>query len=195
MFNDFVIVGPLDDPAGIAGAGSATEAFAQLLAAGQAGDAVFVSRGDDSGTHSRELSVWAEAELMPEGDWYISAGQGMGAVLNMSNELAAYTLTDRATYAARLVEGLDLAVLVEGDPLLLNPYGVLAVNPSRFDGVNTEGAAAFVDWLTDVETQAMIGEFAVNDTVLFTPSSARWLAAQVTPTAIPTVTATATARP
>jgi tungstate transport system substrate-binding protein len=127
MYNDFVIVGPEPDPAGIQGMTNAAEAF-QMIADAQA---PFVSRGDDSGTHTKEKSIWSAAGIEPAGDWYISAGQGMGEVLTMSNEQQAYTLSDRATYLARTIEGTDLVILVEGDPVLFNPYGVIAVNPNK----------------------------------------------------------------
>lgn len=176
MFNDFIIVGIEDDPAGIAGMGAA-EAFQTIASA----EATFVSRGDDSGTHSREKRVWASAELEPSGTWYISAGQGMGAVLNMSDELGAYTLTDRATYVARQAEGLRLVILVEGDTALLNPYGVMAVNPERHPHVNASAAQAFVEWITSVETQQSIGEFTLEGQTLFFPQSEAWLTAQAMP--------------
>lgn len=178
MYNDFIIVGPTDDPAQIRDAESASDA---LLLIAQSGE-TFVSRGDDSGTHTRELKLWAGAEYTPEGDWYISAGQGMGAVLNMSAELGAYTLSDRATYVARKADGLALEILYEGDSSLFNPYGVLPVNPEKFIWVNSAGAEVFVEWLLSVETQTLISEYTVNDQALFTPNSEAWLAAQAEPT-------------
>ncbi len=174
MYNDFVIVGPGDDPAGIKGMTSAADAFAKIAET----KSTFVSRGDDSGTHTKEKAIWAAANLTPEGDWYISAGQGMGAVLTMSDEMSAYTLSDRATYIARKAEGLSLVILVEGDPILFNPYGVIPVNPEKHPGVNNELAQQFVDWLTSVETQQLIASFEVNGQQLFTPDSEQWRAAQ-----------------
>ncbi|NJL96058.1 MAG: solute-binding protein [Anaerolineae bacterium] len=176
MYNDFVLVGPADDPAGIAELPSAVEAFLAI----QASESLFVSRGDNSGTHSKELSIWAAAGLegAPSGDWYIEAGQGMGDVLNMSNELFAYTLADRATYIALEAAGLDLAIVYEGDPILFNPYGVIPVNPARFPEINAELAQQFADWLTSVEAQTLIASFSLNDQQLFVPSSAAWLASQ-----------------
>ena len=174
MYNDFVIIGSADDSAGIRGLTSATEAFSQIQDAG----AAFISRGDDSGTHTKERTIWAEISGEPEAEWYISAGQGMGAVLNMAGETQAYTLTDRATYIARLAEGLDLEIMVEGDPLLLNPYGVIPVNPEQHDGVNFDDAQLFVEWLTSVETQALIAAYTVNDQQLFFPDSEPYHAAQ-----------------
>ncbi len=179
MYNDFVIVGAPDDPAGIKGLESATEAFRRIAEA----EATFVSRGDDSGTHIKELSIWEAAGLHPDefGDWYIAAGQGMGAVLTMANELGAYTLSDRATYLARRAdeesEALTLEILLEGDPTLFNPYGVIPVSPTKHPGVNYEGAQKFVDWLIDVETQALIGSYQRYGQTLFTPDSAAWHAA------------------
>jgi len=127
MYNDFVILGSPQDPAGIQGMNEVSRAFEEIAAA----QATFVSRGDDSGTHSKEKAVWEAAGIEPAGDWYISAGQGMGAVLTMADEQQAYTLSDRATYLARTLEGTDLVILVEGDPILFNPYGVIAVNPDK----------------------------------------------------------------
>lgn len=167
MYNDFVIVGPDDDPAGVRGMTVATEALIQIAESG----ASFVSRGDDSGTHSKEKSIWEAAGMVPEGDWYISAGQGMGAVLTMSDELQGYTISDRATYLARKSEGLSLEVLVEGDPILFNPYGVIPVNPAQHPSVNADMAQAFAYWLISLPTQDLIASYEVNDNVLFTPDS------------------------
>ena len=176
MYNDFVIVGPTEDPAGIAGMTDVAAAFAQLAAA----EAPFVSRGDDSGTHTKEKAVWAAAGVEPAGDWYISAGQGMGAVLTMADEQQAYTLSDRATYLARTLAGTDLVIVVEGDPVLFNPYGVMAVNPDKNVEIDNEGANAFIDWLVSVPTQELIGQFGVDEfgAPLFTPDSEAWRAAQ-----------------
>ncbi|MGW8251426.1 MAG: substrate-binding domain-containing protein, partial [Anaerolineales bacterium] len=176
MYNDFVIVGPESDPAGIQGMTSAAEAFKKIAEA----QAPFVSRGDDSGTHTKERAIWSAAGVEPAGDWYISAGQGMGEVLTMSNEQQAYTLSDRATYLARLKEGLELSVLVEGDPILFNPYGVIAVNPEKSPAIQSELANEFIDWIISVPTQAMIGQFGVEDfgQPLFIPDSQPWREAQ-----------------
>lgn len=172
MYNDFVIVGPSDDPAGIRGKNRATRALEEIMNA----EAPFVSRGDDSGTHTKELGLWAEAGLEPAGDWYISAGQGMGAVLNMADELQGYTLSDRATYLARTLTGTTLEIIVEGDPLLFNPYGVMAVNPDKGEHIQNDLANQFIDWLISVETQEMIGQFGIEEfgSPLFTPDSAAW---------------------
>jgi tungstate transport system substrate-binding protein len=176
MYNDFVIVGPASDPAGIQGMKKATRAFEEIAKA----EAPFVSRGDDSGTHTKEKAIWAEAGIEPSGDWYISAGQGMGAVLTMADEQQAYTLSDRATYLARTLEGTDLVILVEGDPILFNPYGVIAVNPDKSPEINNELANQFIDWLVSLPTQEMIAEFGVAEfgAPLFTPDSTAWREAQ-----------------
>jgi tungstate transport system substrate-binding protein len=176
MYNDFVIVGPPDDPAGISGMTDAAAAFAAIAAA----EEPFVSRGDDSGTHTKELAIWAEAGIEPGGDWYNSAGQGMGAVLTIADEESAYTLSDRATYLARTLEGTELVILVEGDPILFNPYGVIAVNPEKGDHIKADLANQFIDWLISVPTQEMIGQFGVEEfgSPLFTPDSEPWREAQ-----------------
>ena len=172
MYNDFVIVGPANDPAGIAGMTDAAEALAKIAEA----EAPFVSRGDDSGTHTKEKAIWEAAGIEPSGDWYISAGQGMGAVLTMADEQQAYTLSDRATYLARTLEGTELEILVEGDPILFNPYGVMAVNPDKGDHIQADLANTFIDWLISVPTQEKIGQFGVDEfgAPLFTPDSAPW---------------------
>ena len=157
MHNDFVIVGPADDPAGIKGDVSAVEALVKIASAA----AAFVSRGDDSGTHKAELALWKSGEIDPQGDWYIESGQGMAATLKIAGEKAAYTLTDRATYLANR-QGLGLEILVEGDPVLLNVYHVITVNPEKWPKVNNAGATAFAQFLIDGETQKVIGEFGVD---------------------------------
>lgn len=175
MYNDFVIVGPPEDPAGIEGMGDAAAAFSAIAAA----EAPFVSRGDDSGTHTKEKEIWEAAGIEPEGDWYISAGQGMGAVLTMADEEQAYTLSDRATYLARTLEGTDLVLLVEGDPILFNPYGVIAVNQDKGEHIKAEEATEFIDWLISMPAQELIAEFGVEEfgSPLFTPDSDAWRAA------------------
>lgn len=157
MHNDFVIVGPANDPAGIKGIKTAVEAFQKIEAAG----APFISRGDDSGTNKMELSLWKNANLTPGGDWYEESGQGMGATLRIATEKAAYTLTDRATYLANK-DTLDLEILVEGDPALLNVYHVMVVNPEKWPKVNVAGARAFAAFLVSPDTQKVIGNFGVD---------------------------------
>lgn len=175
MYNDFVILGPESDPAGINGLTDAAGAFKKIAEA----EAPFVSRGDDSGTHTKERGIWAAAGVEPEGDWYIEAGQGMGAVLTMANEQLAYTMSDRGTYLARTLEGTDLVVLVEGDPILFNPYGVIGINPDKYDTVNYDLAMDFIAWLTSVETQQQITEFKhPSGQSLFIPNSEEWNADQ-----------------
>jgi tungstate transport system substrate-binding protein len=164
------------DPAEIAGLTDAASAFERIASA----EATFVSRGDESGTHTKEKAIWDSAGITPGGEWYVSAGQGMGAVLTITDEQQAYTLADRATYLARTLEGLDLEILVEGDPLLFNPYGVIVVNPDKGDHIHAELANSFVDWLIAVPTQEMIAEFGVEEfgSPLFTPDSAPWTASR-----------------
>jgi tungstate transport system substrate-binding protein len=172
MYNDFVVVGPPDDPAGIAGMTDAAAAFAQIAEA----EATFISRGDESGTHTKEKAIWSEAGVEPSGDWYVSAGQGMGAVLTMADEQQGYTLSDRATYLARTLEGTELVILIKGDPILFNPYGVIAVNPEKSPKINAELANQFIDWLTSVPTQEKISQFSEEEfgMPLFTPDSEPW---------------------
>ncbi len=186
MYNDFIVVGSPDDPAGIAGMTDAAAAFLKLAET----ESSFVSRGDDSGTYTKELSIWNKAGLEPAGGWYISAGQGMGEVLTMANELQAYTLSDRATYVSMQDKLPGLTIVVEGDPVLFNPYGVIPVNPDVHPQVNATAAQVFVDWLMSVEVQQLIAESEVNEQALFVPDSELWREAQVeaTPEATPEVT-------
>jgi tungstate transport system substrate-binding protein len=176
MYNDFIIIGPEEDPAGIKGMTDAVEAFKKIAET----ESPFISRGDKSGTHSKELSIWKNAEIEPAGDWYISSGQGMGEVLTMANEQLAYTLSDRATYLARRKGGFDLPILVEGDKALLNPYGVIAVNPNNNPQINAEIAQAFIDWIISVPVQEKIKAFGMEDygQSLFVPDSQPWRDAQ-----------------
>jgi tungstate transport system substrate-binding protein len=152
----------------------ASAAFSAVAAA----EAPFVSRGDDSGTHTKEKAIWEAAGIEPAGDWYIAAGQGMGAVLTMADEEQAYTLSDRATYLARTLEGTDLVILVESDTVLFNPYGVIAVNPDKGDHIKADEATEFIDWLISLPTQELIAKFGVKDfgSPLFTPDSEAWRA-------------------
>jgi len=158
MHNDFIIVGPTDDPAGIAYAGSAAEAMALIAEA----EAPFISRGDESGTHSKELSLWAAAELEPTGNgWYQETGQSMGATLNVASEKQGYTLTDRGTFLAQK-EHLNLVVLSEGDKALFNNYHLIVVNPDAHDKVNAEAARDFASFILSAETQDVIRNFGVD---------------------------------
>jgi tungstate transport system substrate-binding protein len=157
MHNDFVITGPPDDPAGVKGK-SSVDAFKAIAAK----EAIFVSRGDDSGTHKKELSIWKKAEIEPSGaKWYQESGQGMGATLLMASEKQGYTLTDRATYLAQKAN-IKQEILSEGDKGLLNIYHVMEVNAEKFPKVNAAGSKAFVEFMVAPETQKMIGEFGKN---------------------------------
>ncbi len=153
MYNDFVLVGPPADPAGIAGRTDAAAAFSTIAA----GEHAFVSRGDDSGTHKKEMSIWDATGIGASGPWYLSVGQGMGDVLTMASEVEAYTLADRGTYLA-MRERLELAVHVEGDERLFNPYGVIVVT----DASNLDGARAFAAWIVSAEAQEIIRTFGVD---------------------------------
>jgi len=157
MHNDFVLVGPADDPAKITGSASTNDAFKAI----ESTKSIFVSRGDDSGTHKAELKIWKAAEITPEGDWYLVSGQGMGDTLRIASEKAGYTFTDRATFLANK-DTLDLVILYEGDKALLNIYHVITVNPELWPNMNYEGAKAFADWMVSADTQTVISEFGVE---------------------------------
>ncbi|HSE87227.1 MAG TPA: substrate-binding domain-containing protein [Candidatus Binatia bacterium] len=157
MYNDFVIIGPKEDPAKIK---SAKTALAALKLIEQA-KSPFVSRGDNSGTHNLEKSLWKEAGFQPKGDWYIEAGQGMGATLGIANERNAYTITDRGTLLA-LGKRVNLPILIEGDRLLLNIYSVMEVNPANGPRVNAVGGKALADFMVAPQTQNVIKSFGVE---------------------------------
>ena len=158
MHNDFMIVGPANDPAGIKGSSTAVEAFQKIFAAGS----TFISRSDDSGTNKMEISLWEKTRSDPKGaGWYVESGQGMGATLTIASEKNAYTLTDRATYLANK-GNLSLDILVEGDPALLNVYHVITVNPDKWPKSDYEGALAFANFMIAGDTQAVIGKFGVD---------------------------------
>jgi tungstate transport system substrate-binding protein len=184
MYNDFILVGPSADPAGVSGLATAKEALGKIAEAG----ATFVSRGDDSGTHTKEKSLWTSAGITPttESGWYNSIGQGMGETLLFANESGGYTLTDRGTWLAQQANLPNLAVVVGGgtiaenqDTALLNPYGVIPVNPAKHPDVNFELATQFAEWITSVEVQTMIRDFGQDQfgQSLFNPSSDAWKAA------------------
>ena len=154
MYNDFIIIGPEKDSAKIKGMTDAKEALTKIALA----QAPFISRGDDSGTHKKELKLWEKAGIKPDGKWYFEAGQGMGPVLNMANEKQAYALSDRGTYLAYRGK-IGLKILCENDPVLNNPYGVIAVNPAKFSHVKYVYAMAYIGWLTSSEGQTIIREF------------------------------------
>ena len=170
MHNDFVIVGPPNDPAGISGMKLAIDAFQQILLS----NSPFVTRGDDSGTHKKELTFWIDIDDIPKGNQYLETGQGMAATLRIASEKGAYTLTDRATLLTNQ-DFVDLAILVEGDNQLLNVYHVISVNPTIWPQVNYVGAQAFSSYLLAAETQALIGDFGVDlyDEPLFFPDAGK----------------------
>jgi tungstate transport system substrate-binding protein len=157
MYNDFVIIGPKDDPAKI----KATKTALAALKLIEQSKSPFVSRGDNSGTHNLEKTLWKEAGIQPKGDWYIEAGQGMGATLNIANERNAYTITDRGTLLA-LRNRVNLPILVEGDKVLLNIYSVMEVNPANGPRVNTAGGKAFADFMVSPPAQNAIKSFGVE---------------------------------
>jgi tungstate transport system substrate-binding protein len=177
MYNDFILVGPAQDPAGIKETALATDALKAI--AGRS--ATFASRGDESGTHTKEKDLWQKAGIAPQGDWYKSLGQGMGDTLVFANETGAYTLADRGTYLAMQDKLPNLAILVGGtsiaenqDKSLLNPYGVIAVNPAKHPHVKRDLAEKLIAWITSAETQALIGDYGVDKygQPLFYPNAA-----------------------
>jgi len=169
MHNDFLLVGPAADPAGVQGQAAA----AALAAIAEAG-APFVSRGDDSGTHKLELALWTQAGVEPDGGWYEESGQGMGATLQIADQKAAYTLVDRATYLASESRASS-PILVEGDASLLNVYHVIEMTTRAGDRVNEDGARAFADFVVSAEAQALIGAFGVEEfgQQLFVPDAGK----------------------
>ena len=169
MHNDFVLVGPANDPAKVRGLDS-TRAVAQIASA----QALFVSRGDDSGTNAREKDLWKQAGITPAGSWYQATGQGMGATLRVASEKAGYTLSDRATYLAQR-NTLQLDVLSEGDPRLLNVYHVIEMTTKAGDRVQVDGAKAFADWIVSPVVQQQIGRFGQAEfgQSLFTPDAGK----------------------
>lgn len=171
MYNDFIILGPKDDPAGIKAAApdNAQAAFQKIYD----DQTTFISRADESGTHKKELSIWDKLRLTPSGDWYVESGKGMGDVITMTNEMLGYTLADRATWL-NMSEGTDLQIITEGDKDLFNQYGVMVVDPAKNEQINAEGALAFQEWILSEETQKLIGEYGKDQygIALFTPSAA-----------------------
>jgi tungstate transport system substrate-binding protein len=171
MYNDFVLVGPQADPAGVKGMTDVSAALAQIAAK----RAVFVSRGDDSGTHKLELSLWKAAGIdvaAASGFWYRESGSGMGATLNTASAMSACTLTDRGTWISFKNKG-DLAIVVEGDPRLLNQYGVILVNPAKHAHVKAQEGQAFIDWLISDKGQKTIAEFRADGEQVFFPNAKR----------------------
>jgi tungstate transport system substrate-binding protein len=171
MFNDFVVVGPEDDPAGIEGAGSATEAFTTIAET----ESTFLSRGDDSGTNKKELAIWEQASASPTGSWYQETGKGMGDTLTQADQVGGYTLADRGTYLSLRSE-IDLVIhvqgpLKDGPDILRNPYGVIPVNPAVHDNVNYQAAMAYAAFLTSPAGQTAIGNYTANGSQLFFPNA------------------------
>ncbi len=172
MYNDFIIIGPIADPVGIAGGSNATFAFEQIAKAGTEGKAMFISRADRSGTNMLEVSIWDSIGLNPSNrsnTWYVEAGAGMGAVLRMTNEKNAYTLTDRATWLSFRSQLTRLTVLVEKDRILLNPYALILVNPDKYPQRNFKTAVALVKFMISDEGQRLIESFRKEDEALFFP--------------------------
>jgi tungstate transport system substrate-binding protein len=171
MHNDFVIIGPPDDPAGVKSASSAAEAFSKIASARSA----FISRGDDSGTHVKELAIWKAANTAPAAEaWYEETGQGQAATMQVANQRNAYALTDRGTYLTQQ-ENLDLTILAEGDAALLNVYHAMLVNPANHADVNEAAGRAFIEFITSPDIQALIGQFGVEKfgEPLFTPDAGK----------------------
>jgi tungstate transport system substrate-binding protein len=166
MWNDFLVVGPASDPAGVRGTSDAPAALRKIAAAA----APFVSRGDDSGTHAREKSLWKTSGERPHWAGYVEAGQGQGPTLLLASERKAYTLTDRGTFVS-MRKRLELVILVEGDPALRNPYGVMLVNPAKVPGVAAAAAKKVLDWLVSPEGQARIGAFRIDGEPIFHPGT------------------------
>ena len=169
MHNDFIIAGPASDPAGIKGVTDVAAALGRI----RSSRAAFVSRGDDSGTHKRELSLWAALGLQPgddDGDWYRESGSGQGATLNVASEMDAYCLSDRASWVT-FGNKRSLELLVEGDPLLLNPYSVILVNPRMYPHIKATGGQQFIDWLVSERGQQLIAAYRVEGQQLFFPDA------------------------
>jgi tungstate transport system substrate-binding protein len=166
MYNDYVLVGPGNDPAGIKAAADVKEAFATLAQR----QAPFISRGDDSGTHKKELALWNHTQISPNGNWYIVAGSGMGETLRMADEMQGYTLTDRATYLSML-DTLELTVVFTGDNQLFNQYGIMAVNPDLYPQINYEGANLLIEFFISAEGQALIESYQPFGDRLFFPNA------------------------
>jgi tungstate transport system substrate-binding protein len=167
MYNDFIIAGPDTDPAHIRGSKDVLAALKKIVDS----KAKFISRGDNSGTDQMEKAYWKQIGAQPQGAAYVSAGLGMGEVLNMAAELRAYTLTDRATYSAYKAK-TGLVIAVEGDRRMFNPYGIIAVNPAKYPSINYKGAMQLIEWITSDEGQKAIAAFKVDGQQVFFPSFA-----------------------
>lgn len=164
MHNDFVLIGPQENPALV----GVKQAISQALKAIAINQAEFISRGDDSGTHKKELDLWHQAKIVPKGSWYVEVGQSMGAVINIADEKQAYTLTDRGTYLA-LKDKTDLVILNEGDPSLFNPYHIMIVNPEKHQHVRYQLARQYLNFITSSKVQAIIGAYKKHGEKLFYP--------------------------
>lgn len=162
MYNDFVLVGPANDPAGIASAKTIGEAMQKIVKSGSR----FISRSDDSGTHKKELELWQAANISPTGSWYVQAGQGMGAVLKIADEMSGYALTDRGTQIA-YQDKMQLTLLFEGGAKLSNPYHIMAVNPDKHRHVQSAMAKQYIDFMTSESGKQLIDNFKVNNQQLF----------------------------
>lgn len=171
MYNDFLLIGPKDDA--VVKSNSQNEVLKALQYIKE-NKIKFISRGDDSGTHKAELKLWKAQNIEPAGDWYISAGKGMGAVIQMADEMKAYTISDRATFLS-MQDKIGLGIVVEQDPKLYNQYGVIAVNPNKNDKINSAGAEAFVEWILSDKVQKLIGQFGVEKygQPLFVPNGSK----------------------
>jgi len=164
MHNDFVVIGDTTDPAAIKNSTSIAMAFQKI----QFSQSLFISRGDDSGTHKKEIKIWQSSQTVPQGKWYREIGQGMGKVIQMADELGAYTLTDRGTWLS-YQDKVNLQILYQGDVSLFNPYGIIAVNPQRYTDINVVGANALIRWLRSKQGQQLIGQFKKHGQTLFVP--------------------------
>ncbi|OGL44582.1 MAG: tungsten ABC transporter substrate-binding protein [Candidatus Schekmanbacteria bacterium RBG_16_38_10] len=168
MYNDFVIIGPKNDPAEVRKAKNVAEVFKKIAD----GKTSFISRGDNSGTHTKEKECWEKAGIKPSGVWYVESGKGMGEVINMADEKNAYTLSDRGTYLAYKSK-CELEILFEGDPSLFNPYSIIAVNPEKYPHVNYKKAKALIEWITSEKGQSIIRDFGKDKFghALFVPTA------------------------
>lgn len=168
MYNEFILIGPESDPAGIRQSQSAIEALALIADK----EVKFISRGDDSGTHKKEQSLWKISEITPHGSWYLEAGQGMGKIIQIAGELGAYTFTDSGTWLV-YKENSPLKQLYAADKILFNPYGIIAINPKLHTDINHAGATALIGWITSRGGQKLIGGFRFHDEQLFVPNRAQ----------------------
>ncbi len=166
MYNDFILIGPESDPASVKKSKNASDALAKIAS----NQSIFISRGDDSGTNKKELALWENSGIKPKGRWYREAGQGMGKVLQMAGELSSYTLTDRGTWLA-YQDKSPLTIVYQGDPALFNPYGIIAVSPTRYPDINHAGARALINWITSPTGQRLISGYKIFSTQAFTPSA------------------------